>query len=84
MLVPVIGIHGSAGSPKPLAATMSVPGAAMSGLGRPSRVGPWLEVMCALRRASSRLATETTRWPQASALTEEASTCERSEKNEGQ
>ena len=35
---------------KPFAATMSVPGAAMSGFSRPSRVGPWLLVML-IRRA---------------------------------
>jgi hypothetical protein len=41
-LVPVIAIQGSSGCAKPLAATISVPGAAISGLLRPSRVGPWL------------------------------------------
>src|SRR5262245_29064810 len=45
MLVPVIATHALVGSENALAATMFVPGAATSGLERPSRVGPWLLVM---------------------------------------
>ena len=70
MLVPVIADPRSSAPANPLAATMSVPGAATSGLERPSRVGPWLLEMLMRSRVSSRLATEMTRWPQASELTE--------------
>ena len=81
MLVPVMLTHGRSGS-KPLAATMSVPGAAMSGLYRPSRVGPWLLVMWMRSAAASRLATPMVQCPQASELTEVLSTLERAEKND--
>ena len=50
MLVPVISIHGCARS-KPRAATTSVPSAPTSGLKRPSRVGPRLDVTWAALRA---------------------------------
>ena len=65
MLVPVMAIQGCCGSAKPLAAMMSVPGAAISGLQRPSRVGPWLLEALMRWRASSRFATAMMLCPQA-------------------
>ena len=59
MLVPVIWTHCDVMS-NPEAATTSVPSAAMSGLLRPSRVGPRLEVTWAALRERSTLATEKT------------------------
>jgi hypothetical protein len=55
----------------------------MSGLWRASRVGPWLLLGLILRPSTSRLATETIRWPHASVLTVDESTYEFSEKKEG-
>src|SRR5215203_2109275 len=83
MLVPDMEIHGSSGPPNPLAARMSVPGAAISGLDRPSRVGPWLLVMLILSRPASRFATAITFWPQARLVIEWESTLDFSLKNDG-
>ena len=60
MLVPDMAIHGSPDPLNPLAARMSVPGAAISGLERPSRVGPWLLVTFIRSRPASRFATAIT------------------------
>ena len=64
--VPVIEIH-RLGS-KPQAATMSVPSAPMSGLKRPSRVGPRLDVTCAMFLGVSMLPTEMIRSAHASPM----------------
>jgi hypothetical protein len=74
MLVPVIETHKSSGPANPLAAKISVPGAATSGFGRPSRVGPWLLDMLIRSRASSRFATQMIRCPQPSEPTDDSST----------
>src|SRR5687768_2814747 len=65
MLVPLMDTHGVPSLEKPLAAPMSVPGAATSGLHRPSLVGPWLLVTFTLSAIASRLATAMTFWPHA-------------------
>src|SRR5215831_17727696 len=83
MLVPVMATHRSSAPANPFAAMISVPGAATSGLKRPSRVGPWLLEILMVPSASSRLATDTIRSPQARELTEESSTFDLSEKNDG-
>jgi hypothetical protein len=80
MLVPESASHGLSGEENPRAATTSVPGAAISGFRRPSRVGPWLEDGLTRSASVSQLATEITRWPQASELTEKPSTLEPAEK----
>src|SRR6266511_936929 len=83
MLVPVIAVHRSSGPANALAAMMSVPGAAISGLLRLSRDGPWLLVMWIRSWASSRFATDSTRLPHARELTDVLWTFERSVKNDG-
>src|SRR5215470_11549534 len=84
MLVPVIEIQAEVPpSPKPFAAITSVPGAATSGLNRPSLVGPWLLVTWTRLLLESRLATDTIRGLQASELTWETGTLLLTVKNEG-
>src|SRR5262245_36258479 len=83
MLVPDIEIQGSSGSEKPFAATTLVPGAAISGLYRPSRVGPWLLLALTLWLWSSRFDTAMMRCPHARELMEWESVLLSSEKKEG-
>jgi hypothetical protein len=71
--VPVISVHRSSRPAKPFAATIRVPGAATSGLYRPSRVGPWLLEMLIRSLSSSTLATVMIGCPQPGDAIEELS-----------